>query len=203
MKVEQVRECEERYIPESGRLLVLCCSQVMGSTIVEALYQYDIDLPNGNKETVSPGDKFKLIKKSNDDWWYVQFGETGAAFYLPASYLKELNQRTAHIEVTPPPPSEQPEIEENGSKNNRFLDELQSGLKRRGSAPPGSSFRTGSSSSSARFHHEPPIQETDNADENHSGPHRPTQLNVQRDHHEKKPGKESPQVKQLGKVKLL
>ncbi|XP_071812475.1 rho GTPase-activating protein 12-like isoform X2 [Apostichopus japonicus] len=165
----------------------------MGSTIVEALYQYDIDLPNGNKETVSPGDKFKLIKKSNDDWWYVQFGETGAAFYLPASYLKELNQRTAHIEVTPPPPSEQPEIEENGSKNNRFLDELQSGLKRRGSAPPGSSFRTGSSSSSARFHHEPPIQETDNADENHSGPLRPSQLNVQRDHHEKKPGKESPQ----------
>lgn len=170
----------------------------MGSTIVEALYQYNVDLPNGEKETVSPGDKFKLIKKSNSDWWYVQFGETGASFYLPATYLRELTERTNTIEVTPPPPSttEHNEVTEE-SKNQNLLGDVESGVKRRGS---GSSFKSGSSSS-ARFHHEPPIQEVDRNDGlQHGGGGgggtvvRPSQLNVQRDVHGQKPLMGSPQV---------
>lgn len=161
----------------------------MGSTIVEALYQYNVDLPDGKQETVSPGDKFKLIKKSNSDWWYVQFVEDGASFYLPATYLKELNERTAKPEPSVVP--DKPErltadckLDENGQghngekNHNNVLTVGDSSMRRRSSAPHGSSFK---SVPSARFHHDLPIQEVDYPDGRNGGPTRPSQLSFRRD----------------------
>ncbi|XP_033104110.1 rho GTPase-activating protein 15-like [Anneissia japonica] len=57
---------------------------------VKAKYQYEYQSHSGEPRRMQPGDQFILIKKSNEDWWYVQQKGDPKGVYLPATYLEEI-----------------------------------------------------------------------------------------------------------------
>ncbi|XP_071495619.1 rho GTPase-activating protein 15-like [Diadema antillarum] len=60
----------------------------MATATVKAKYAYDYKNGNGLPAHMEPGDVFTLIKKSNNDWWYVR-KDGEKPVYLPATYLQE------------------------------------------------------------------------------------------------------------------
>lgn len=61
----------------------------MEPTLVTAKYPYEYVSGDGVPSKMVPGDLFKLVKKSNQDWWYVQRDGEHKGVYLPATYLEE------------------------------------------------------------------------------------------------------------------
>ncbi|XP_071957214.1 rho GTPase-activating protein 15-like [Antedon mediterranea] len=57
---------------------------------VKAKYEYEYKSSDGEPRKMQPGDQFVLIKKSNDDWWFVQQKGDTSGVYLPATYLEEV-----------------------------------------------------------------------------------------------------------------
>lgn len=60
---------------------------------VRVLYDFEYTTKYGKKINISSGERLLLIKKTNKDWWQVIRSSEQRPFYVPASYVKELEPK--------------------------------------------------------------------------------------------------------------
>ncbi|XP_062954904.1 rho GTPase-activating protein 12 isoform X1 [Cynocephalus volans] len=67
---------------------------VPGQAYIEVEYDYEYEAKD-RKIVIKQGERYLLVKKTNDDWWQVKPDENSKAFYVPAQYVKEVITRKA------------------------------------------------------------------------------------------------------------
>ncbi|XP_042188542.1 rho GTPase-activating protein 12b isoform X9 [Callorhinchus milii] len=65
---------------------------IPGQMWIEVEYDYEYEAKD-RKISIKQGEKYILVKKTNNDWWQVKKEETSKLFYLPAQYVKELPRK--------------------------------------------------------------------------------------------------------------
>lgn len=65
---------------------------VPGQVYIEVEYDYEYEAKD-RKVVIRQGERYILVKKTNDDWWQVKPDENSKAFYVPAQYVKEVTRR--------------------------------------------------------------------------------------------------------------
>ncbi|XP_035401266.1 rho GTPase-activating protein 12 isoform X5 [Cygnus atratus] len=63
-----------------------------GQLYIEVEYDYEYEAKD-KKIVIKQGEKYILVKKTNDDWWQVKRDENSKPFYVPAQYVKELPRK--------------------------------------------------------------------------------------------------------------
>ncbi|TKC44243.1 hypothetical protein EI555_014525, partial [Monodon monoceros] len=59
---------------------------------IEVEYDYEYEAKD-RKVVIKQGERYILVKKTNDDWWQVKLDENSKAFYVPAQYVREVGRR--------------------------------------------------------------------------------------------------------------
>ncbi|XP_059765869.1 rho GTPase-activating protein 12 isoform X3 [Balaenoptera ricei] len=65
---------------------------VPGQVCIEVEYDYEYKVKD-RKVVIKQGERYILVKKTNDDWWQVKLDENSKAFYVPAQYVREVGRR--------------------------------------------------------------------------------------------------------------
>ncbi|KAE8595861.1 hypothetical protein XENTR_v10015893 [Xenopus tropicalis] len=65
---------------------------VPGPVYIEVEYDYEYEYKN-KKIVIKQGEKYILVKKSNEDWWQVKKDENAKPLYVPAQYVKEVGRK--------------------------------------------------------------------------------------------------------------
>ncbi|XP_067870633.1 rho GTPase-activating protein 12-like isoform X2 [Heterodontus francisci] len=65
---------------------------IPGQVYIEVEYDYDYEAKD-RKIVIKQGERYILLKKTNDDWWQVKKEGSSKPFYLPAQYVKELPRK--------------------------------------------------------------------------------------------------------------
>ncbi|KAM9671311.1 rho GTPase-activating protein 12 isoform 5-T12 [Trichechus inunguis] len=65
---------------------------VPGQVYIEVEYDYEYDAKD-RRIVIKQGERYILVKKTNDDWWQVKPDENSKAFYVPAQYVKEVPRK--------------------------------------------------------------------------------------------------------------
>ncbi|KAM4705510.1 rho GTPase-activating protein 12 isoform 1-T1 [Rhinophrynus dorsalis] len=65
---------------------------VPGPPFIEVEYDYEYEYKN-KKIVIKQGEKYILVKKSNEDWWQVKKDENSRPLYVPAQYVKEVGRK--------------------------------------------------------------------------------------------------------------
>lgn len=65
---------------------------VAGQVYIEVEYDYEYEAKD-RKIVIRQGERYLLVKKTNDDWWQVRPDENSKAFYVPAQYVKEVTRK--------------------------------------------------------------------------------------------------------------
>ncbi|XP_055003323.1 rho GTPase-activating protein 12 isoform X3 [Sorex araneus] len=65
---------------------------VPGQVYIEVEYDYEYEAKD-RKIVIRQGERYILVKKTNDDWWQVKPDESSKAFYVPAQYVKEVARK--------------------------------------------------------------------------------------------------------------
>jgi len=60
--------------------------------VLQVEHDYTYKANDGTPVEIKQGETYILIKKSNLDWWQVIKLEQKKPFYIPASYVKELQE---------------------------------------------------------------------------------------------------------------
>ncbi|XP_051553158.1 rho GTPase-activating protein 12-like isoform X2 [Myxocyprinus asiaticus] len=68
-----------------------------GQTYVEVEYDYEYKSKD-RLITIKQGERYLMVKKTNDDWWQVRKDEGSKPFYVPAQYVREVRRA-----LMPPP----------------------------------------------------------------------------------------------------
>ncbi|XP_052403789.1 rho GTPase-activating protein 12a isoform X5 [Carassius gibelio] len=68
-----------------------------GQTYIEVEYDYDYKSKD-RLITIKQGERYLLLKKTNEDWWQVRKDEATKPFYVPAQYVREVRRA-----LMPPP----------------------------------------------------------------------------------------------------
>ncbi|XP_063270910.1 rho GTPase-activating protein 12 isoform X5 [Prinia subflava] len=63
-----------------------------GQFYIEVEYDYEYEAKD-KKIVIKHGEKYILVKKTNDDWWQVKRDENSKPFYVPAQYVKEIPRK--------------------------------------------------------------------------------------------------------------
>ncbi|XP_021091674.1 rho GTPase-activating protein 12 isoform X4 [Mesocricetus auratus] len=63
-----------------------------GQVYIEVEYDYEYEAKD-RKIVIRQGERYILVKKTNDDWWQVRLDENSKAFYVPAQYVKEVTRK--------------------------------------------------------------------------------------------------------------
>ncbi|XP_052012246.1 rho GTPase-activating protein 12 isoform X2 [Apodemus sylvaticus] len=63
-----------------------------GQAYIEVEYDYEYEAKD-RKIVIRQGERYLLVKKTNDDWWQVRPDENSKAFYVPAQYVKEVTRK--------------------------------------------------------------------------------------------------------------
>ncbi|CAH7287504.1 Arhgap12 [Phodopus roborovskii] len=63
-----------------------------GQVYIEVEYDYEYEAKD-RKIVIRQGERYILVKKTNDDWWQVRPDENSKAFYVPAQYVKEVTRK--------------------------------------------------------------------------------------------------------------
>ncbi|XP_065686568.1 rho GTPase-activating protein 12 isoform X11 [Patagioenas fasciata] len=63
-----------------------------GHLYIEVEYDYEYEAKD-KKIVIKQGEKYILVKKTNDDWWQVKRDENSKPFYVPAQYVKEIPRK--------------------------------------------------------------------------------------------------------------
>lgn len=63
-----------------------------GQVYIEVEYDYEYEAKD-RKIVIRQGERYLLVKKTNDDWWQVRPDENSKAFYVPAQYVKEVTRK--------------------------------------------------------------------------------------------------------------
>nr|XP_002717332.2 rho GTPase-activating protein 12 isoform X2 [Oryctolagus cuniculus] len=74
---------------------------VPGQVYIEVEYDYEYEAKD-RKIVIKQGERYMLVKKTNDDWWQVKPDESSKAFYVPAQYVKEVTRKALMPPVKPP-----------------------------------------------------------------------------------------------------
>uniref|UniRef100_UPI00358FAD4E rho GTPase-activating protein 15-like isoform X2 n=1 Tax=Myxine glutinosa TaxID=7769 RepID=UPI00358FAD4E len=74
------------------------------SSMVRALYSYEYVGTDGCVISMTEGEEFNLLKKSNEDWWHVQRLDGTKPIYVPASYVEEFFQPSTSTREIPSSP---------------------------------------------------------------------------------------------------
>ncbi|XP_072432201.1 rho GTPase-activating protein 12b isoform X9 [Chiloscyllium punctatum] len=67
-------------------------SIIPGQIYIEVEYDYEYETKD-RKIAIKQGEKYILLKKTNNDWWQVKKEDGSKPFYLPAQYVKELPRK--------------------------------------------------------------------------------------------------------------
>ncbi|KFW89000.1 Rho GTPase-activating protein 12, partial [Manacus vitellinus] len=59
---------------------------------IQVEYDYEYEAKD-KKIVIKQGEKYILVKKTNDDWWQVKRDENSKPFYVPAQYVKEIPRK--------------------------------------------------------------------------------------------------------------
>lgn len=70
---------------KSGKIL-------SGPLYIEVEYDYEYEAKD-KRIVIKQGERYILVKKTNDDWWQVKKDETSKPFYVPAQYVKEVARK--------------------------------------------------------------------------------------------------------------
>lgn len=62
-----------------------------GQLYIEVEYDYEYKSKD-RMITIKQGERYLLVKKSNEDWWQVRKDESSKPFYLPAQYVREVRR---------------------------------------------------------------------------------------------------------------
>ncbi|XP_032912038.1 rho GTPase-activating protein 12 isoform X7 [Catharus ustulatus] len=65
---------------------------VPGQLYIQVEYDYEYEAKD-KKIVIKQGEKYILVKKTNDDWWQVKRDENSKPFYVPAQYVKEIPRK--------------------------------------------------------------------------------------------------------------
>ncbi|NP_001080790.1 rho GTPase activating protein 12 S homeolog isoform X4 [Xenopus laevis] len=71
-----------------------------GLVFVEVEYDYEYEYKS-KKIVIKQGEKYILVKKSNEDWWQVKKDENAKPLYVPAQYVKEVARKALMPPVKP------------------------------------------------------------------------------------------------------
>ncbi|XP_050826761.1 rho GTPase-activating protein 12 isoform X6 [Serinus canaria] len=63
-----------------------------GHFYIQVEYDYEYEAKD-KKIVIKQGEKYILVKKTNDDWWQVKRDENSKPFYVPAQYVKEIPRK--------------------------------------------------------------------------------------------------------------
>ncbi|KAG9476459.1 hypothetical protein GDO78_003161 [Eleutherodactylus coqui] len=63
-----------------------------GPVFIEVEYDYEYEYKN-KKIVIKQGERYILIKKSNEDWWQVKKDENSKPLYVPAQYVREVGRK--------------------------------------------------------------------------------------------------------------
>ncbi|XP_060236616.1 rho GTPase-activating protein 12 isoform X4 [Meriones unguiculatus] len=63
-----------------------------GQAYIEVEYDYEYEAKD-RKVVIRQGERYVLVKKTNDDWWQVRADESSKAFYVPAQYVREVARK--------------------------------------------------------------------------------------------------------------
>ncbi|XP_038188632.1 rho GTPase-activating protein 12 isoform X4 [Arvicola amphibius] len=63
-----------------------------GQVYIEVEYDYEYEAKD-RKIVIRQGERYILVKKTNDDWWQVRPDENSKAFYVPAQYVREVTRK--------------------------------------------------------------------------------------------------------------
>ncbi|XP_053265584.1 rho GTPase-activating protein 12 isoform X1 [Podarcis raffonei] len=70
---------------KSGKIL-------SGPLYIEVEYDYEYEAKD-KRIVIKQGERYILVKKTNDDWWQVKRDENSKPFYVPAQYVKEVTRK--------------------------------------------------------------------------------------------------------------
>ncbi|XP_051984004.1 rho GTPase-activating protein 12-like isoform X2 [Xyrauchen texanus] len=73
------------------------CPVAPGQTYIEVEYDYEYKSKD-RLIAIKQGERYLLVKKTNDDWWQARKEEGSKPFYVPAQYVRELRRA-----LMPPP----------------------------------------------------------------------------------------------------
>ncbi|XP_020846135.1 rho GTPase-activating protein 12 isoform X7 [Phascolarctos cinereus] len=73
---------------------------IPGQVYIEVEYDYEYEAKD-KKIVIKQGERYILVKKTNDDWWQVKPDENSKAFYVPAQYVKEVSRKALMPPVKP------------------------------------------------------------------------------------------------------
>uniref|UniRef100_A0A8C5MFH8 Rho GTPase activating protein 12 n=1 Tax=Leptobrachium leishanense TaxID=445787 RepID=A0A8C5MFH8_9ANUR len=65
---------------------------VPGPVFIEVEYDYEYEYKS-KPVVIKQGERYLLIKKSNEDWWQVRKDENTKPLYVPAQYVKEVGRK--------------------------------------------------------------------------------------------------------------
>ncbi|XP_059827949.1 rho GTPase-activating protein 12b isoform X7 [Hypanus sabinus] len=65
---------------------------VPGQVYIEVEYDYEYEAKD-RTISIKEGERYILLKKTNNDWWQVKKDDSSKPFYLPAQYVKELPRK--------------------------------------------------------------------------------------------------------------
>lgn len=72
-----------------------------GQAYIEVEYDYEYEAKD-RKVVIRQGERYVLVKKTNDDWWQVRADESAKAFYVPAQYVREVARKALMPPGKPP-----------------------------------------------------------------------------------------------------
>ncbi|XP_067863576.1 rho GTPase-activating protein 12-like isoform X2 [Heptranchias perlo] len=114
-------------------------SIVPGQVYIEVEYDYEYEAKD-RKISINQGERYILLKKTNNDWWQVKKEDSSKPFYLPAQYVKELPRKALMPPVKHVPSSVKvksaslnadaklPQVSENLSKPSDYSSSFKSSL---------------------------------------------------------------------------
>uniref|UniRef100_A0A8C3BQ79 Rho GTPase activating protein 12 n=1 Tax=Cairina moschata TaxID=8855 RepID=A0A8C3BQ79_CAIMO len=82
---EKVKSFQREMADKGGKILP-------GQLYIEVEYDYEYEAKD-KKIVIKQGEKYILVKKTNDDWWQVKRDENSKPFYVPAQYVKEIPRK--------------------------------------------------------------------------------------------------------------
>uniref|UniRef100_A0A8C6Y9E8 Rho GTPase-activating protein 12 n=1 Tax=Naja naja TaxID=35670 RepID=A0A8C6Y9E8_NAJNA len=71
-----------------------------GPLFIEVEYDYEYEAKD-KRIVIKQGEKYILVKKTNDDWWQVKKDENSKPFYVPAQYVKEITRKALMPPIRP------------------------------------------------------------------------------------------------------
>nr|XP_014125462.1 rho GTPase-activating protein 12 isoform X6 [Zonotrichia albicollis] len=82
---EKVKYLQIAMADKGGKMLP-------GQFYIQVEYDYEYEAKD-KKIVIKHGEKYILVKKTNDDWWQVKRDENSKPFYVPAQYVKEIPRK--------------------------------------------------------------------------------------------------------------